>query len=258
MAGKFERVELRALRGIPAVCPGDDLGELTAAALKRMRIVLRSGDILVYAQKIVSKAEGRLVDLRTVTPGRRAAELAQETGKDARLIEVILAESSRVVRAAPGLLIVEHRLGFVMANAGVDQSNVVTGNDGSHVLLLPVDPDASAARLGERLGRRGAIDVGVIINDSFGRPWRLGTAGVAIGCAGLPAVLDLCGQPDLVGRTLRATVVGLADEIAAAASLVMGQAAEGQPIVLVRGVVVQGRCSPARALIRPAAEDLFR
>ena len=258
MAGKFERVELRALRGIPAVCPGDDLGELTAAALKRMRMVLRCGDILVYAQKIVSKAEGRLVDLRTVTPGRRAAELAQETGKDARLIEVILAESSRVVRAAPGLLIVEHRLGFVMANAGVDQSNVVTGNDGSQVLLLPVDPDASAARLGEQLRRRSAINVGVIINDSFGRPWRLGSAGVAIGCAGLPAVLDLCGQPDLVGRTLRATVVGLADEIAAAASLVMGQAAEGQPIVLVRGVVVQGRSSPARALIRPAAEDLFR
>lgn len=258
MRGKFDRVELCALTGIPFVRPGDDLGELTAAALQRMRVVLRPGDILVYAQKIISKAEGRIVDLRTVTPSRQAEELARETGKDARLIEVILGESSRVVRAVPGLLIVEHRLGFVMANAGVDQSNVTAGNDGSHALLLPVDPDASAARLREQLARRGGLEVGVIINDSFGRPWRIGTAGVAIGCAGLPAVLDLRGQPDLGGRTLRATVIGLADEIAAAASFVMGQAAEGQPIVLVRGVVVQAPSLPARALIRPAAEDLFR
>ncbi len=255
---KFDQLVLRALPEIPSIRAGDDLGEITWAALQQMPLELLPGDILVFAQKIVSKAEGRLVDLRTVTPGEQAERLARQTDKDPRIVEVILSETRRVVRAVPGILIVEHRLGWVMANAGVDQSNVVAGNDGSHALLLPADPDASAERLRAQLADRSGVALGVIINDSFGRPWRVGTTGVAIGCAGLPAVLDLRGQPDRDGRTLRATVIGYADEIAAAASLVMGQAAEGQPIVLVRGVVPSAPAAPARTLIRPEAEDLFR
>ncbi len=258
MPVKFDQLVLRALPGIPAIRAGDDLGEITWEALQRLPLELLPGDILVFAQKIVSKAEGRLVDLRTVTPGEQAERLARQTDKDPRIVEVILSEARRVVRAVPGILIVEHRLGWVMANAGVDQSNVVAGNDGTYALLLPADPDASAERLRAQLAERSGVAVGVIINDSFGRPWRVGTTGVAIGCAGLPAVLDLRGQPDWGGRTLRATVIGHADEIAAAASLVMGQAAEGQPIVLVRGVVTSAPAAPARALIRTEAEDLFR
>jgi coenzyme F420-0:L-glutamate ligase/coenzyme F420-1:gamma-L-glutamate ligase len=204
--------------------------------------------VLAVAQKIVSKAEGRSVALASVKPSVAARELAEQTGKDARLVELILSESERVVRARPNLIIVKHRLGFVMANAGIDQSNI--GVDG-HALLLPRDPDGSAAALAAQLG------LPVVITDSFGRAWRRGTVGVAIGAAGLPALRDLRGQPDLFGRMLMVSITGFADEIAAAAGLVMGQGAEGQPAVLVRGLSWSGTQNPASELLRPAQEDLF-
>jgi coenzyme F420-0:L-glutamate ligase/coenzyme F420-1:gamma-L-glutamate ligase len=208
----------------------------------------QQGDVLAVAQKIVSKAEGRSVALASVKPSVAARELAEQTGKDARLVELILSESERVVRARPNLIIVKHQLGFVMANAGIDQSNI--GVDG-HALLLPRDPDGSAAALAAQLG------LPVVITDSFGRAWRRGTVGVAIGAAGLPALRDLRGQPDLFGRMLMVSITGFADEIAAAAGLVMGQGAEGQPAVLVRGLSWSGTQNPASELLRPAQEDLF-
>jgi coenzyme F420-0:L-glutamate ligase/coenzyme F420-1:gamma-L-glutamate ligase len=179
-------------------------------------------------------------------------------GKDPRLVEVILGESRRVVRSRPNLIIVEHRLGFVMANAGVDQSNVAPADGVHRALLLPIDPDKSAARLRARLGQHYGANVGVIISDSFGRAWRRGTCGIAIGSAGLPSLIDLRGKPDLFGRTLEVSIVGFADEIAAAASLLQGQAAEAQPVVLVRGLTWSAPDAPAAELVRPAEEDLFR
>ncbi len=243
---------------MPLVSAGADLAELVVAHLQSAGIELRDDDVLVFAQKIVSKSEGRLVDLATIAPSKRAVDIARDVLKDPRLVEVILGESRRIVRSGRNVLIVEHRLGFVMANAGVDQSNVAGAAGGEFALLLPVDPDASAERLRGDIKRRTGRDVAIVISDSFGRPWRTGTVGVAIGCAGLPALLDLRGDPDLYGRQLRVTVVGHADEIAAAASLVMGQADEGRPVVMIRGLVREREPLPAAALIRPAGEDLFR
>jgi len=242
-------LQLFALPGLPMVQAGDDLSGLLSAAMARAGLKPQSGDVLAVAQKIVSKGEGRSIALASVQPSAAARELAEQTGKDARLVELILSESERVVRARPNLIIVKHRLGFVMANAGIDQSNI--GADG-HALLLPRDPDGSAAALAARLG------LPVVITDSFGRAWRRGTVGVAIGAAGLPALRDLRGQPDLFGRTLMVSITGFADEIAAAAGLVMGQGAEGQPAVLVRGLSWSGAEDPAAELIRPAQEDLFQ
>jgi coenzyme F420-0:L-glutamate ligase/coenzyme F420-1:gamma-L-glutamate ligase len=240
------RVELIALPGLPLVRPGDDLAALIRAAAPP----LVDGDVVVVAQKIVSKAEGRFVDLAAVTPSPEAVRLAAVTDKDPRLVHLILGESERVLRAVKGVLIVLHRRGWVLANAGIDASNV--GDD--RVLLLPEDPEASAARLSAALG------VPVVVNDSFGRAWRNGTTGTALGAHGLPSLLDLRGQPDLFGRTLRATEIGLADEIAAAASLVQGQAAEGTPVVLLRGLAALLAKGPARnaaSLIRARENDLF-
>ena len=242
-------LQLFALPGLPMVQAGDDLAGLLSAAIERAGLTSQSDDVLAVAQKIVSKVEGRSIALASVKPSQAARDLAEQTGKDARLVELILSESERVVRARPNLIIVKHRLGFVMANAGIDQSNV--GEDG-HALLLPRDPDASAAALAARLG------LPVVITDSFGRAWRRGTVGVAIGSAGVPALRDLRGQPDLFGRTLMVSVTGFADEIAAAAGLVMGQGAEGQPAVLVRGLSWSGAESLASELLRPAVEDLFQ
>ncbi|MBM5812329.1 MAG: coenzyme F420-0:L-glutamate ligase [Gammaproteobacteria bacterium] len=256
MPAPSARLELIAVPGLPLVQAGDDLATLVLAALPAAGLVLQDGDTLAFAQKIVSKAEGRMVDLATVVPSPQAADLARLVRKDPRLVELILRESRRVVRCAPDVLIVEQRLGFIMANAGVDQSNVAGG--GEFALLLPEDPDASAARLREAFGARAGCDLAVLITDSFGRPWRQGTAGVAIGCAGLPALVDLRGEPDLFGRRLRVTTVGHADEVAAAASLLMGQSAEGQPVVLIRGLHCDRPAAPAAALLRPADEDLFR
>jgi coenzyme F420-0:L-glutamate ligase/coenzyme F420-1:gamma-L-glutamate ligase len=249
------RLQLWAVPGLPRIRPGDDLVALVAG---RAGSELADGDVVVFAQKIVSKAEGRHVDLAAVVPSARALELAAQVNKDPRLVEVILGETRRIVRAAPDVLIVEHRLGLIMANAGVDQSNVEVADAGDMALLLPVDPDASAERLRAGLRARTGRDVAVVVSDSFGRPWRNGTVGVAIGCAGLASVLDLRGEPDLNGRALRVTVVGHADEVAAAASLVMGQAAEARPVVVLRGLALDRAELPAAALIRPAGEDLFR
>jgi coenzyme F420-0:L-glutamate ligase/coenzyme F420-1:gamma-L-glutamate ligase len=250
-------MQLVALREFPQIASGDDLAAFTLDALRRGGLQLRAADVLVFAQKVVSKAEGRQVDLATVTPGVKALELAHTVQKDPRLVELILRESRRVVRAAPDVLIVEHRLGLIMANAGIDQSNVA-GPDSDCALLLPEDPDTSAMRLRERLAELTGCECAVIISDSFGRPWRVGTVGVAIGCAGVPATLDLRGQSDLFGRPLRVTIVGHADEIASAASLLMGQASEARPVVLVRGLPARAPHRPATALLRPSGEDLFR
>lgn len=244
---------LKPLRGVPKVTPGIDLAQIACEGLARSDERLRAGDVLVFAQKIVSKAEGRSVALAGVRPSARARALADETGKDARLVELILQESNTILRQREGLLIVRHRLGFSLANAGIDASNV----EADHVLLLPVDPDASAARIRAALRDHTGVDPGVLIIDSLGRPWRMGTVGTAIGVSGLPALLDLRGQLDLNGRALETSEIGLADELAAAASLVMGQAAEGTPIVLARGVPYGRREGTARELLRPKDKDLF-
>jgi coenzyme F420-0:L-glutamate ligase / coenzyme F420-1:gamma-L-glutamate ligase len=249
---------ITALSGFPQVASGDDLALLTQAALARAELRLQAGDVLVFAQKVISKAEGRRIDLRTVVPGKQAQEVAQAVQKDPRLVELILQESRRIVRAAKDVLIVEHRLGLIMANAGIDQSNVADPASGEFALLLPEDPDASAAGLRERLHALTGCAPGIVISDSFGRPWRVGTVGVAIGCAGLPATVDLRGEADMFGRPLRVTVVGHADEVASAASIVMGQAGEARPVVLVRGLESRAPTQPAAALIRPQQQDLFR
>jgi coenzyme F420-0:L-glutamate ligase/coenzyme F420-1:gamma-L-glutamate ligase len=253
-------VELRlvALPDFPQVSSGDDLAGLTAGALARAGLQLYADDVLVFAQKVISKAEGRRIDLATVVPSPKALELAQTVQKDPRLVELVLRESRRVVRFAKDVLIVEHRLGLIMANAGIDQSNVADPASGEFALLLPEDPDASAARLRGRLGTLTGREPGVVISDSFGRPWRVGTVGVAIGCAGFPATLDLRGRLDLFGRPLRVTEVGHADEIASAASVLMGQASEARPVILVRGLALRAVHQPAAALIRPPQQDLFR
>jgi coenzyme F420-0:L-glutamate ligase/coenzyme F420-1:gamma-L-glutamate ligase len=250
------RLELFALPGLPMVRAGDDLPTLIRAGLDRAGQTLRDRDVVVIAQKIVSKAEGRTVDLADVTPSPQAIDLAAKVGKDPRIVEVVLSESSKVVRSRPNLMIMQHRLGFVMANAGVDQSNVAEPDGRHRALLLPLDPDASAARIRAALARH--VNIGVIISDSFGRPWRRGTAGVAIGSAGLPSIIDLRGQPDLFGRTLEVSIIGFADEIAAAASLLQGQAAEAQPVVVVRGLTWTAPDVPVADVIRPPEEDLFQ
>ena len=251
-------LEILAVPGLPMIKPGDDLAALIAEGFARGGIEPRSGDVLAVAQKVVSKSEGRSVDLASVVPSARAIELAKEIQKDPRLVELILSESVRVVRSRPNVLIVEHRLGFVMANAGIDQSNVAPGDGVERALLLPVDPDGSAEALRAGLAGLFGVPPAVIITDSFGRPFRRGTAGVAIGAAGLPALLDLRGNPDLFGRILQVSISGFADEIAAAASLVMGQGDEAQPVVLVRGLSWQATANPASNLVRPASEDMFR
>jgi coenzyme F420-0:L-glutamate ligase/coenzyme F420-1:gamma-L-glutamate ligase len=253
-----ERLTLSVVPGIPLLQPGDDLGAIIIAAIVAAELVLRDGDIVVVAQKAVSKAQGRIVDLATITPSWHARELAVEVNKDPRLVEVILSESVRIVRKAPNVLIVEHRSGCIMANGGVDQSNVVPATGAEPVLLLPEDADAAAAALCTAFEAHFSRRLGVVINDSFGRPWRRGTVGIALGAAGIPALKDLRGKPDLNGRPLQFTESGFADEVAAAASLLMGQADEGHPVVLVAGFALTDPPIPARALIRPAAEDLFR
>ena len=251
-------VTLIPLHDIKLVEPGDDLGAIAVEAFVANGVVPEKGDVLVVAQKVVSKAEGRYVDVAAVEPSARAIDLAREVDKDPRFVEVVLSESKRVVRHRPGLLIVEHNLGFVMANAGIDHSNVPTEGDRERVLLLPEDPDGSARLLRQHLAQVFGTEIGVIISDSIGRAWRKGTVGVALGAAGLPALIDLRGRPDLFGRELLVTETGFADEIAAAAGLLMGQADEAIPMVLVRGLGWSAPEVPAAALIRPAEHDLFR
>lgn len=249
---------LTALPAIPIIRQGDDLPDLLVGAAKACGICFEANDIVVVAQKIVSKAEGRLVSLDSVTPSPKATELARVAQKDPRLVELILSESRRVVRCVPGLLIVEHRLGFVMANAGIDQSNVAPPDGTGQALLLPMDPDASAAAIADGIAALCGVRPAVVVNDSFGRPWRRGTVGVALGASGLPALVDLRGRPDLFRRPLQASAVALADEAAAAASLLMGQADEGRPAVLIRGLRWEGAPTPAGSLLRDPEEDQFR
>ena len=257
-------LRVRALSGIPRVRPGDNLAEFLADAIARAGETLRDGDVVVVAQKIVSKAEGRIVRLADVVPSPRAIELAARVDKDARAVEVILGESVEVLRAVPGVLIVETRHGIILANAGADMSNIEHDAEDDHLLLLPEDPDASADRLraGLEAGGGGAR-IGVIVADSVGRAWREGTVGLAIGVSGLPARLDRRGEPDLFGRALHVTEVGIADSIASAASIVMGEGAEGRPAALVRGLSFEDRSEAERVgragqLVRPRERDLFR
>jgi len=253
------RLTLTALAGVPLVRPGDDLAALVGAALEASGERLADGDVLVMAQKIVSKAEARYRTLAGIVPSARARELAEAVGKDPRLVELILGEAEEVVAHRPGVLIVAHRLGYVLANAGIDHSNVEPDADGGErVLLLPEDPDRSAAALRERLRAATGAAIGVVINDSLGRAWRNGTVGMALGVAGISALLDLRGRPDLFGRALAVSEIGLADEVAAAASLLMGQADEGRPIVLVRGLAHGPAAGRARDLVRRKELDLFR
>lgn len=249
----FQRVT-----GIGEVKAGDDLAALLAVAMRTGEMPPVAGDVLVVTQKIVSKAEGRSVDLCAVMPLPRAVEIAALTGKDARMVELILSESSEIMRVRPNILIVRHRLGFVMANAGIDCSNVPSAPGEDRVLLLPRDPDRSAAVLRDDLYRLLGIDLAVVISDSFGRPWRNGVVNVALGAAGLPALIDRRGERDRQGRALEVTQVAFADAIAAAAGLVMGEADEGVPAVLLRGLSWSGPDRAASALVRPLSEDLFR
>lgn len=246
------------LKDIPFVQPGDDVPALIMAALKRSGLSLEDGDILAIAQKIISKAEGRYVRLAQVEPGERALEVAKVTGKDPRLVELILRESDEISRMAPNLLIVRHRLGFTSANAGIDRSNVEQDEDDPAVLLLPEDPDGSAAAIRQAIGQQTGANVAVLITDSHGRPFRMGTVGVAIGVAGMPALWDRRGETDLYGYHLQHTEVGVADEVAAAAGLLMGQAAEATPVVHIRGLKLPSLSGKARDLVRPAEQDLYR
>ena len=252
------RVEYIALQDIRRVEPGEDLAALVRQGLAGMSLELQRGDILVIAQKIVSKSEGRYVRLSDVEPSPEALELAATVGKDPRFLEVVLRESTEVVKTRPNVVIAAHRLGFVMANAGIDQSNIEHREGEERVLLLPKDPDGSAQKLKLTLDAAGDLNLGIIINDSFGRPWRNGVVGVAIGAAGIPSLLSQIGVPNMFGRAMRVTEVAIADEIAGAASLLMGQAGEGMPIILVRGLTLDGAASPAAALARPKSQDMFR
>ncbi|MFP3852817.1 MAG: coenzyme F420-0:L-glutamate ligase [Anaerolineales bacterium] len=247
---------LTALPGIPMIGAGDPLPELILQGIDRAGLELASGDVIVVAQKVISKAEGRLVKLENILPSPRAAKLAREVKKDPRVVELIFRESRQILRTRPGLIVVEHRNGFVCANAGIDQSNIQGDED--QVLLLPEDPDRSAEQLRAALSEATGAEIGVIIADSHGRAWRLGTVGVAIGVAGVPALVDLRGKPDLYQRKLQITEVGLADELSSAASILMGQADEAQPVVHIRGLPYPLRPSRLQELIRPEEEDLFR
>jgi len=251
---RSRQLSITSIGGLPEVRPGDDLAALIASAARAQDIEILDGDVLAVAQKIVSKSEGRLVRLSEVKPGERAKEMARESGKDARQIEVVLSESAKILRWQRGVLISETRHGFVCANAGVDRSNAGAPDT---VVLLPIDPDASAARLRDAIRARAGIAVAVVITDTFGRAWREGHTNVAIGIAGLPALKRYVGQFDPDGYELRVTEIAIADEIAAAAELVMGKL-DRCPVAMIRGVPLTERPETARDYVRPAARDLFR
>jgi coenzyme F420-0:L-glutamate ligase/coenzyme F420-1:gamma-L-glutamate ligase len=252
------QLTITALDGLPQVRPGDDLCGLLIAALRRQGLGLRARDIVVVTSKVVSKAEGRYRELGGIEPSSQARELAQITGKDVRLVEVVLGEATEVLRAKPNVMIVATRHGLVLANAGIDQSNLGADDQGRRVLLLPEAPDRSAEAIKLRLDAEFGADVGVIVSDSVGRAWRLGTVGLAIGAAGVPSLWDRRGEKDMVGRPLEVTEVAFADAVAGMAVLAMGEAAEGRPAALVRGLDWSAPSRPASALIRPKAEDMFR
>jgi coenzyme F420-0:L-glutamate ligase/coenzyme F420-1:gamma-L-glutamate ligase len=249
---------LFALPDFPLVEPGDDIAALVLSSLASANLTLESGDVLVLAQKIISKSEDRYGYLNQVTPSAQALALAQQVDKDPRLVELILSESKEVVRQRPGVVVVEHRLGYVHANAGIDKSNISSDENNPRVLLLPLDSDASASQLRATLQQKLGLDIKVIINDSAGRAWRNGTVGMAIGTAGFEPLQNLIGQQDLFNRQLEVTEVAVADELAAAASFLMGQAAQASPVVLIRGANLAASEVGSTSLIRDKAQDLFR
>ena len=251
-------IRITALEGVPEIVPGQSLAEVLATVLKLNGITLAHNDAVVFCQKVVSKSENRYVELATITPSARARELAAISGKDARLVELVLSQSTEVVRCIKDVLIVRHKLGFVVANAAIDQSNIPGG--GERALLLPEHPDQSAASIRTAIQKRLGVNVGVLISDSFGRPWRIGVSGVGIGCAGLRAVIDERGRKDRFGRELQVTQIAVADQLAAAAVMAMGEADEGRPMVVVSGLPSRyfEDDIPASALIRSTGEDLFK
>jgi coenzyme F420-0:L-glutamate ligase/coenzyme F420-1:gamma-L-glutamate ligase len=259
-----DQLQLLALKNFPLVNPGDNLINLIIQNLGEQQLLLEPGDVLVVAQKVVSKAEDRYVLLVDVEPSEQARQLASEVDKDPRLVELILRESNSVVRHSPGVLIVEHKLGYVMANAGIDASNIEheTRDAIERVLLLPESPDDFAQQLRGKIARLFGVNVAVVVNDSVGRAWRNGTVGMALGAAGLPALRDRRGEKDLFGRTLEVTEVALADELASAASILQGEGDEGRPVVLLRGLDIasmgQTSFNNGAALLRPKERDLFR
>ena len=249
-------IALFPVPGIPLVDAETDLANVIATALSGAGLQPQTGDVLTIAQKIVSKAEGCVVDLSKVTPSDAARELAEGSDKDPRLVELILQESRRVVRHSAGVIVVEHRLGIILANAGIDRSNVA--GDEESVLLLPKDPDASAAELRRALEKHFGVHLGIVISDSVGRPWRLGTTGIAIGCSGMTALTDMRGKVDMFGRVLQVAEVATADCVAGAAGLIMGEGAESVPVVLVRGVDARASEQTAKTILRPEHENLFQ
>lgn len=246
----------QALAGFPHVKPGDDLARLIADSLSQNGLALEVGDLVACAQKIVSKAEGRYARLEDAIPGPEAEDWARRTGKDPRLVQITLDQANYVLRFRPNLLVVEHKLGMVMANAGVDHSNI--DGAGDQVLLLPEDPDRSAEALADGLEALTGVRPAVLITDSVGRAWRIGTAGIAIGAAGVRCVDDIRGDADMMGRELKVSIVGHGDQLAAAACVAMGEADEGTPVVLIRGLAVEPEPLPAATLVRPAEDDMFR
>jgi coenzyme F420-0:L-glutamate ligase/coenzyme F420-1:gamma-L-glutamate ligase len=246
-------IQIFPLHGLPEIKPGDDLAQLIAGALRAQGLQIQAGDILVIAQKIVSKAEGRIVDLNSLTPSERAIAWAKAWDKDARAVELVLRESKRIVRMERGIIIAETQHGYVCANSGVDLSNAPEGT----AIVLPVDPDASARTLRHSLDEAFQADIGIIISDTFGRPWREGLVNVALGVAGLAPLIDYRGRTDSGGKLLQATIIALADELASAAELVMGKS-EGVPVAIIRGVKAAPREGSGLNLIRPAEKDLFR
>ena len=254
----MKKLELIALEGIPLIEEGDDLVEIILSAIKRNKISLSNGDVLVVAQKIISKSEGRYASLNDVKPSQQAIDLSIETDKDPKLVQLILNESKEVVRYRKGVIVVESILGLIHANAGIDRSNIKSDSNNPRVLLLPEDPDKSATELREGIFKKTNKKIGIIINDSSGRAWRNGIVGIAIGSSGAEVLSDLKGNLDLFGNTLEVTEVGKADEVASAASLLMGQGKEALPVVLIKGLTESEDLNGAKALIRKSSEDLFR
>ncbi len=249
-------LSLVALPGIPLVQPGNDLAQIILNSLQQSGLSLQTGDVLVISSKIVSKAEGCIVDLTTIEPGEKAVQIGNETQKDPRIVELVLRESKMVSRKAVGVLVTQHRLGFISANAGIDQSNV--DDTGDKVLLLPGNPDQSAQQIRAQLVAVTGVEVGIVISDTHGRPFRMGNVGVAIGVAGMPALVDLRGQTDLFGRELQISMQGYADLVASAAHLLCGESDEGRPVVLVRGLQFERTDGQAAELVRPPEQDLYR
>ncbi|MCS5543231.1 MAG: coenzyme F420-0:L-glutamate ligase [SAR86 cluster bacterium] len=254
----MRQLNIFALEKIPLIIPGDNLAKIIFNELKKSKLVIQDGDVFVIAQKIVSKAENRYVTLSEILPSKKASVLAQKTDKDPRLVELILRESKKVVRFRKGVIVVEHKLGFIHANAGIDRSNIESDSLNPRVLLLPKNPDLSAQQLQKELSKFLRKKVGVIINDSTGRAWRNGIVGIAIGCSGVSILSDLRGQKDLYGRTLEVTEVGIADELASSASILMGQSNEGLPVVIIQGLKLSNDKRGSKALLRLAKDDLFR